>query len=83
MLNKLISFFSWNVRGLGHASRCDDVLTELIASRPTVACLQETKLSQVTLVKMKTFLPVRLSTFSTRPSAGSSGGILTMWDAKV
>jgi hypothetical protein len=34
MLHKLISFFSWNVRGLGQSSRCDDVLAELISPLP-------------------------------------------------
>jgi len=83
MLNKLISFFSWNVRGLGHACRCDDVLAELIATRPTFACLQETKLAQITAAKQKTFLPVRMSSFSAHPSNGASGGILTAWDSSV
>ena len=81
MLNKTLSLFSWNVRGLGQSCRCDDVLAELISSRPTFACLQETKLAQVTPAKRKTFLPVRMSSFAARPSAGAAGGILTAWDA--
>lgn len=83
MINKLVSFFSWNVRGLGQPSRCDDVLCELIATRPTFACLQETKLEHISLAKRKSFLPVRLSSCSANPSDGASGGILTAWDADV
>jgi len=83
MLNKTLSLFSWNVRGLGQSCRCDDVLAELISSRPTFACLQETKLAQVTPAKRKTFLPVRMSSFAAHPSAGAAGGILTAWDANI
>ncbi|CAN6228896.1 unnamed protein product [Urochloa humidicola] len=80
MLNKSISFFSWNVRGLGQNARCDDVLSELISARPTIAAIQETKLSALSRPKQKTFLPIRLSSVATVNSTGASGGILTAWD---
>ena len=38
-LSKIVSFFSWNVRGLGQSSRCDDILSELISTRPSIAAL--------------------------------------------
>lgn len=81
MTNKNISILSWNVRGLGQLQRYEDVLTELIARRPDVVALQETKLEGVDLPKRKTFLPSRLSSFATRPSLGAAGGILTAWDS--
>lgn len=79
-MNKTITVFSWNVRGLGQRQRCDDVLTELIAQRPSIVVLQETKLEDVDPSKRRAFLPSRLSNFATRPSNGASGGILTAWD---
>lgn len=83
MITKTLSVISWNVRGLGQSSRCDDVLCELISQRPDVVALQETKLMEVTSSKSKTFLPSRLASFATHPADGSAGGILTAWDADV
>ena len=83
MLNKTLTFFSWNVRGLGHTSRCDDVLAELASTRPSFVALQETKLSQLTGVKRNSFLPVRLASCATVNALGASGGILTAWDSTV
>ncbi|CAN6282627.1 unnamed protein product [Urochloa humidicola] len=80
MNNRSISFFSWNVRGLGQACRRKDVLSELISCRPTFAALQETKLSNLEQRDLSTFLPTRLKNCVTRPSLGASGGILTAWD---
>ncbi|CAN6205967.1 unnamed protein product [Urochloa humidicola] len=81
MNSKNISIFSWNVRGLGQSDRCKDVLSELISTRPTFASLQETKLQELTTVKKKTFLPVRLSSCDTCNADGAAGGILTAWDS--
>ena len=77
MLTKMLSFFSWNVRGLGQASRCEDVLSELLSSRPSFVALQETKLQHTSALKAKTFLPKRLSSWDTINSTGVSGGILS------
>lgn len=83
MLTHPLTFFSWNVRSLGQSQRCDDVLSELIAQRPTFASLQETKLSDIDKAKLKAFLPARLSQHAVLPSVGASGGILTAWDVSV
>ncbi|KAF8670729.1 hypothetical protein HU200_050394 [Digitaria exilis] len=83
MLTHTLSFLSWNIRGLGQNTRCEDVLSELIAQRPSVVALQETKLHSLSDSKRKSFLPTRLSTYATRPSVGATGGILTAWDATV
>ena len=83
MLNKMLTFFSWNIRGLGHTSRCDDVLAELASTRPSFVALQETKLSHLTGVKHNSFLPVRLASCATVNVEGASGGILTAWDSTV
>ncbi|KAF8645680.1 hypothetical protein HU200_066126 [Digitaria exilis] len=78
-----ISFFSWNVRGLGQQARWNDVLCELIAQRPSVVALQETKLTEVNNMKAKTFLPARLTRFEAKDAIGASGGVLTAWDDSV
>ena len=82
-MSKTVSFFSWNVRGLGKSSLSDDVLSELISTRPSIAALQETKLPALNSQKRRTFLPARLSSYVARGSSGASGGILTAWDAAV
>lgn len=83
MLTHTLTFFSWNVRGLGQEQRCSDVLSELISQRPTLVALQETKLNQVERAKLRSFLPARLSSHSDLPSVGAAGGILTAWDDSV
>ena len=78
-MNKSLSICSWNVRGLGQASRRDDVLAELISVRPTIAALQETKLPSLLVQRPTSFLPSRLRHCVARDSTGASGGILTAW----
>jgi len=82
-MSRSLSFFSWNVRGLGQKCRCDDVLAELITSRPSVAALQETKLSSSSPMKRDTFLPARLKNCVSHDAIGFAGGILTAWDAAL
>ncbi|KAF8647670.1 hypothetical protein HU200_065308 [Digitaria exilis] len=76
-----MSLLSWNVRGLGQTTRCDDVLCELVAQRPSFVALQETKLSNIDARKRKTFLPTRLSDFAFKESHGAAGGIVSAWDS--
>ncbi|KAF8670726.1 hypothetical protein HU200_050391 [Digitaria exilis] len=83
MLTHTLSFLSWNIRGLGQNTRCEDVLSELIAQRPSIVALQETKLHSLSDSKRKSFLPTRLSTYTTRPSVGATGGILTSLSRSV
>ena len=67
---KSISLLSWNVHGLSQDDKCDDVLSELISVAPTIAGLQETKLSSLSAVKARSFLPVRLSEHICRDAGG-------------
>jgi exonuclease III len=68
---------SWNLRGLGQQTKCDDVLAELISLNPSLVLLQETKLSEISTLKAKSFLPRNLQSFAFKPAVGSVGGILT------
>jgi exonuclease III len=46
-MNRSISVFSWNVRGLNDPIKCGDVLSELLSSKPDLVLLQETKLTTI------------------------------------
>jgi exonuclease III len=45
------SILVWNVRGLNGAARRDAVRSLVTAERPSVVCLQETKLSVILIIK--------------------------------
>jgi exonuclease III len=77
MFNLSFTICSWNLRGLGQQSKCDEVLAELISLRPSLVLLQETKLSEISFLKAKSFLPTNLQSYAFKPAVGSAGGILT------
>jgi exonuclease III len=78
---KNLVVMSWNVRGLGDSDKCVLVRDAIVSSSPAIACLQETKLSDVTVFKAASFLPSSLaSNFLHIPAAGTRGGILTAWN---
>jgi exonuclease III len=76
MINMNYPFCSWNLRGLGQKTKCNDVLAELIDINPSLILMQEIKLSEIISLKAKTFLRRRLQSFSYKPANGSAGGIL-------
>jgi exonuclease III len=73
----------WNVRGLGHRVKRDDVRAAIESFLPVVLCLQETKLPLISPFFASSFLPPSLRTFIFKPSIGASGGILTDWNDQV
>jgi exonuclease III len=79
-MNRSISVFSWNVRGLHDPIKCGDVLSELLSSVPDIVLLQETKLSDIPLPKRHSFPPHRLDACIFKPANGASGGIFTAWN---
>jgi exonuclease III len=82
MNNITYIFCSWNVRGLGHILKCDEVLSEIISINPALLVLQDTKLNDIPSLKAKKFLPKHLQTFHFKPSTGSAGEILTATSSK-
>jgi hypothetical protein len=75
---------SWNTRGLGDYDKCIVVRDAIKAAAPSVACLQETKLHDISSFKAKTFLPSNLSNnLLVLPSDGARGGIATAWDQNL
>lgn len=80
--NRSLSILSWNVRGLGDSEKCVTVRDAIQAATPTVVCLQESKLQDISLFKVRTFLPIKLATsFDFAPSSGARGGMVTAYDA--
>lgn len=80
-----LSLLCWNVQGLGEADICDVVRNTFCAVDLVLACIQETKLSELTPRKALSFLPQRLALFLTKDADGSrgGGGIVTAWDPRV
>ena len=79
--NQKFLVLSWNTRGLGDYDKCIVVRDAIQAAAPSVACLQETKLNEISTFKAKTFLPPNLSNnYIFAPSDGVRGGIVTAWD---
>nr|TKW41980.1 hypothetical protein SEVIR_1G353700v2 [Setaria viridis] len=66
----------WNVRGLNARCRRDAMRTMIGDANITVACLQETKLQDVSRFLACEMLGQRFTSFAQLPSTGASGGIL-------
>ena len=77
---RVFQLISWNVRGLGDSDKCDVVRDTLTTVKPTVVCLQETKLSSTSVAKARSFLPTSFRDFLCVDAGGTRGGILTAWD---
>jgi exonuclease III len=79
-----LSLFSPGTSGVWenpkNAKRFDLILT---IKKPTIICLQETKLSSTDPFKAATFLPNGFSSFMCVDARGSRGGILTAWNAST
>lgn len=78
-MSRSIKTCCWNVRGLGDAIKCGDVLSELLSSNSDLVFLQETKLADITALKLLSFLPRRLNKSVFTNANGASGGILSAW----
>ena len=78
-----LSFSSWNIRGLGDQRKCEQLKAAYDLSPPSVLCIQESKLSDISSFKASSFLPPSLRSFVFKPSNGASGGIITAWNANL
>ena len=66
---------SWNVRGLGD--------TEILAIKPSIAFLQESKLDSIPVPKLNSFLPCTLDQVVSLPAIGSAGGIFSATNSHI
>ena len=78
--NRKLTIVSWNVRGLGEEEKCIVVRDTLVTCHPSVACIQETKLSSISPPKFRSFLPANLRGHCFLAANGSRGGVATTWD---
>jgi exonuclease III len=67
---------SWNTRGLGDDEKNETVWKVIDDAKGDIICIQETKLSEITVFRAKKFLPNKFSDFLYQPSEGSSAGLL-------
>ena len=74
---------SWNVRGLNMAARCLAVHETIAANTCHIACLQETKLQHIDDGLARFLGAYKLSCFAYKPSVGTKGGILILWNDVV
>jgi exonuclease III len=72
-------FLIWNGRGLnGHAKR-DSVKSLVFDIKPSIVCLQETKLCSISDFDILSILGAGYSNFVYNPAHGTRGGILVAW----
>lgn len=78
-----LSLLSWNVRGLNDAAHRELVRETTVCAKPSVVCLQETKISSMNPTILTETLGQRFSGHCTLDAAGTRGGILLGWDEDV
>jgi hypothetical protein len=70
--------FFWNVRGLNDRARRNVVRETLLLHKPSIVCIQETKLSSVCNVLAIEILGTAFD-YVVLPAVGVAGGILLAW----
>jgi len=78
-----MKILSINIRGLGAVEKRREIRRLVSEKRPSVLCIQETKLGVVDELFCRSLWESSLMAFSFKPSVGASGGILTLWDSSV
>ena len=73
----------WNVRGLNNQTRRNAIFQMVNVVRPSIVCLQETKMELVTTEVVAHCLGNKLESFYYLLAIGTRGGILLAWDATV
>jgi exonuclease III len=79
MLSKF-SISCWNVCGLGRRRKRDDFRAAVESFLPSILCIQESKLDDISRFLASSFLPPTLRSLIFKPSNGASGGIVTAWN---
>lgn len=79
-MSEHLSFLSWNVRGLNDGAHRELVRESIVSARPSVVCLQETKISSMSWQILMETLGERLWGCCTLDANGTRGGILLAWD---
>lgn len=78
-----LSMLNWNVRGLNDAAHKELVRETMISSRPSLVCLQETKLATLSDSLARDTLGLALNSYLELGAQGTRGGILLAWDKEL
>jgi exonuclease III len=78
-----LSMLNWNVRGLNDAAHRELVRETVISSRPSLVCLQETKLAAISGSLARDTLGPALNSYLELGAQGTRGGILLAWDKEL
>lgn len=79
--NRNHKILCWNVRGINSQEKWDAIRAKVIDSSCNILCLQETKRDNFNVAYLKKFCPRQLDSFAFYPSAGASGGLITVWNS--
>lgn len=79
--NRIFNILVWNVRGINSKEKWDALRAKINESSCHLVCLQETKRSSFDHLYLKKFCPKNLNSFAFFPSAGASGGLITIWNS--
>ena len=77
-MSSLANCFVWNVRGLNGRARRNVVREFVVQERPTLVCIQETKLSMICNALANKILGTAFD-YVFLPTVNVSGGILLSW----
>lgn len=78
--NRIFRFLSWNVRGLNDPTKCTIVKSVIRNCKCSVVCVQETKLSSISLDKFRSVCGFHILDFRTLDAVGTRGGLLSAWN---
>jgi exonuclease III len=75
--------FVANVRGLNDRAQHSGVRSVVSTTRASIVCLQETKLSVVTLVIVMEMLGADFDAYFCLPATGTRGGVIVPWMSRL
>ncbi|PNY13834.1 cysteine-rich receptor-like protein kinase [Trifolium pratense] len=79
----VMKIISYNIRGLGSCVKRREILNIVKEKKPDIMCIQESKMECMDEGLGKVLLGSSEVGFSFKPSAGASGGIITLWNSNT
>ncbi|GAU21183.1 hypothetical protein TSUD_11000 [Trifolium subterraneum] len=80
---RVMKIISYNIRGLGSCVKRREILNIVKEKKPDILCIQESKMNCVDEGLGKALWGSPEVGFSFKPSAGASGGIITLWNSNT
>ena len=77
-----IKILSWNVRGVNDRNKRSSIKALIRAQKVDLVCLQETKMSQMSLGVVRSLGVGRFLDWGVLNARGAAGGVLVFWDKK-